>query len=112
MHEGDNGNADKIKIKSVKGKDDNPMKFKLLTMFFEKFKEKKGRQRHLLIKEFFDDNAFKKDRRYAFSLFRLTMPDHDKERGNYNLKESKLADLVADTLCLIPNERTRIKSFK
>lgn len=38
---------------------------------------------------------FKKNRANALSVLRLLLPEHDRERGNYNLKENRLAKLIS-----------------
>ena len=38
---------------------------------------------------------FKKNREKSFSVLRLLLPEHDRERGNYNLKENRLAKLIS-----------------
>jgi len=47
-----------------------------------------------------------------FQLMRLLMPQLDRERGNYGLKESLLAKYYSDILLLPPAEADRLKHWK
>ena len=43
---------------------------------------------------------------------RLLMPQLDRERGNYNLKETSLARMYSDILMLPKKEADRLKHWK
>lgn len=47
-----------------------------------------------------------------YAVFRLMMPQLDRERPNYGLKEKNLAKLYAEALMLPPLEADRLKYFK
>ena len=47
-----------------------------------------------------------------YGLFRLILPQLDRERPNYGLKEKTLAKLFSDALMLPPSEADRLKHFK
>lgn len=47
-----------------------------------------------------------------FSLMRLLMPQLDRERGNYGLKESTLGKFYSEILLLPPGEADRLKHWK
>ncbi len=47
-----------------------------------------------------------------FNFFRLMMPQIDRERGNYGIKEAGLAKMFSDALLLPPYESERLKHYK
>lgn len=66
------------------------MKLKMLEAFFLKFYRGKD----------------------VYPLMRLLMPQLDRARGNYNLKETSLARMYADILMLPRKEADRLKHWK
>jgi DNA ligase-4 len=45
-------------------------------------------------------------------MMRLLMPQLDRQRANYGLKETNIARLYADVLLLPPTEAERLKHWK
>jgi DNA ligase-4 len=74
-----------------------------MAKFFTLLSEARGGLKSRLIKKFIT-TLFKKNRNYQFtySILRLIIPNQDKDRGNYGLKEKALAKLI--TACMKLNK--------
>jgi DNA ligase-4 len=72
-----------------------------MSKLFTCLSEARGGLKSKLIKKFLTI-LFKKNRRHQFtySILRLIVPDDDKDRGNYGLKEKALAKLITQCLKL------------
>ena len=71
------------------------IKFKVLTQFFQKTSEIRGKKKTDFVTNVLKNCFFKKgDRLNSFLILRLILPDQDRERGNYGLKEIALGKLI------------------
>lgn len=79
------------------------MKFAEFCAFCEKMHSSPTKEKSSLLKKFVErcrKEAVTDDGTSVFSVFRLLLPDADRARGAYGVKESKLADLYIKVLCL------------
>ncbi len=87
----------------------------MLTRYLTKLKSiKKGDAKLEFTKKFFTQILFKSidARKDSFLALRFLMPEIDRERPNYQLKEKKLAVLISKALALTKNESDRLKHYK
>ena len=47
-----------------------------------------------------------------YEVLRLLMPQIDRQRGNYGMKESNLALIYANALSLPPSEKDRLRNYR
>jgi DNA ligase-4 len=87
--------------------------FRSMARLFTCLSEARGGIKSKLIKKFITI-LFKRNRKwqFTFSILRLIIPDEDKDRGNYGLKEKALAKLITQCLNLNKAEYERLYHYK
>jgi len=88
------------------------LEFNILTKFFQKVNDSKGKKKSEFVEKFFKEYLFPKDRKHAFAYLRLILPHLDRERGSYGLKEISLGRVIAESFGLPQNEAQRLKHYK
>lgn len=90
---------------------DRQVKFSSLCDLFEKSLEKTQNERLQLLKKLWKSL---KDPNDYYPFMRLLLPQLDKERMTYGLKESKIAKYLVEILCVKPNcdDALRLKKWK
>ena len=89
--------------------------FHLLTKYLTKVKLIKKTQKKIeFTAKFFTQILFRTNecRKDAFLILRFLLPEIDRERPNYQLKEKKLAILISKALALTKHETERLKHYK
>ena len=89
------------------------MSLSIVTRLFRCISEARGSQKSRLIKKFLT-MVFQLNRNpfFVFSVLRLIIPNEDKERGNYGLKEKALAKLLTSCMTLNRSEYDRLYHYK
>ena len=89
-------------------------KFQNVVIFFEQVQNFKMKKQKEFIEKFFDEHVLKNKRTpfFTFSILRLILPHTDRDRGNYGLKEKKLAKLISKTLGLDKEKQLSMEHFK
>jgi DNA ligase 4 len=87
--------------------------FRTMAKLFTYLSEARGGLKSKLLKKFIT-MTFKNNRNpdFTFSILRLILPNSDKERSNYGLKEKALAKLISSCLQLNKNEYERLYHYK
>ena len=87
--------------------------FRAIAKLFTCLSEARGGIKSKLIKKFITI-LFKRNRKWQFtySIMRLILPEDDKDRGNYGLKEKALAKLITQCLNLNKAEYERLYHYK
>ena len=89
-------------------------KFNTLTKFFSKCKLLKSNKKKDFCLKFFSTYLFPtlEHRKDAFLVMRLLVPQIDRERPNFGLKEKNLARLISKSFGLSKDEENRLKHYK
>ena len=89
------------------------LRFDVITRFFNKVLEVRGRDKSKFIKTF-TAHLFRTHRNhsYVYGILRLILPGEDRERGNYGAKEKSLAIILRDSLGLPSKDYERLKHYK
>ena len=89
-------------------------KFSTLSKFFSKCKLLKSNKKKDFCYNFFKKYLFPtlEDRKDSFLAMRLLLPQIDRERPNFGLKEKNLARLISKSFGLSKEEENRLKHYK
>lgn len=90
------------------------MKFQLFTNFLEHVGLQKPKEKVKYMQQYFDKIFFptRAEREDSFLLLRLFLPQIDRERGTYGLKEANLGKIIGESLGLSKNDLNRLYHFR
>lgn len=100
------------KLKKVDPDAHCDIKFEMITKFFQKINDLKGKKKGEFLDRFFKEYLFVQDRKHAFAYLRLILPHLDRERGTYGLKEISLGRVISESFGLPQKEAQRLKHYK
>ncbi|EAR99063.1 ATP-dependent DNA ligase (macronuclear) [Tetrahymena thermophila SB210] len=87
--------------------------FSFLVKFYNQVQQSKKGQRKKFVQRFID-STFKTNRcpSYTFTILRLIMPHHDKQRLNYGLNYKNLAKVLSEVFALSEDKRQQLLNYK
>eukprot|EP00919_Chromeraceae_sp_WS-2016_P022205 GHVR01052812.1.p1 GENE.GHVR01052812.1~~GHVR01052812.1.p1 ORF type:complete len:147 (+),score=0.97 GHVR01052812.1:1272-1712(+) len=81
--------------------------------FFTRLSATRGQRKSLYVREFLK-TIFKNNRnpKFTYSILRLILPNDDKKRGNYGVKEKAMAKIVSESFNLDKIQYDRLYHYK